>query len=360
MEINTKKRTAALVAACGLLGVAGTGAALAYLTDAEVTTNKFTVGDVSIEGVEPGWPGNDTTTPKDIVPNEEVEKNPYIQNTGVSDAVVFITVDSPIENITLIKDDGTVETSTAEGFANLAPDATGSAKGLREIFWFKDAADGKSVHGNKFDSTWQRLTTKEMYVKIDGATGAESSVSNSADALKAAYASVHPTDAAPTGKLVKRYVFGYKTVLQGSSANDGTPSQAQHTNKLFDKVQLKNMLENEIDENAEDVVIRYYAIQGSNVIEAGVDLTGAINEANLGKIYDIFVRQNSTNDAVDGLHLENLRNGDDTATTSNGASGTRDAHANRWGYEHPNMNENNDPADNSNQIVDPTYPNPDN
>ena len=105
MEKNTKKRTAALIAACGLLGAAGTGAALAYLTDGETATNTFVVGDVSIEGIEPNWPGNDSDDPKDIVPNEELPKDPQIDNKGVNDAIVFMTVDSPMENVTIINDD---------------------------------------------------------------------------------------------------------------------------------------------------------------------------------------------------------------------------------------------------------------
>jgi predicted ribosomally synthesized peptide with SipW-like signal peptide len=312
MNKSTKTKTAALVAACGLLGAAGTGAALAYLTDGETTTNTFTVGDVSIEALEPGWPGNDARVTKDIVPNQELPKNPLVDNKGVNDAIVFMTVDSPMESITVIKNDGTVET----------------AKSVNEIFWYKDEGDGQAVHQNHFDTdNWQELTAKEMYVKV-AANGTETAVS--AANLQDAYDNLGATD-----KLVKRYVFGYKTKIEGSSPNDGSAQNETNkkTSNLFDKVQLKNMLENEIDETPQEIIIRTFAIQASEVLEGttgSVDLTDTLSEANLGKIYDVYVRQNSTGDDASGLKIEGLRNVDSITGTTNGASGSTDEHVNRW------------------------------
>ena len=133
------KRCGTMAAAAALMfgGVAGT---LAYLTDSEETVNNFTVGDVTIESLEPNWPGNDDPEPEDLVPNEEIAKDPMIDNKGVNDAVVFMTVDSPIENVTVIADNGEIA----------------EAKGLHEIFWFKDSDDNASTHANKFDSKWTR------------------------------------------------------------------------------------------------------------------------------------------------------------------------------------------------------------
>lgn len=308
MEKNTKKRTAALIAACGLLGAAGTGAALAYLTDGEKAVNTFTVGDVSIEGLEPNWPGNDSDDPKDIVPNEELPKDPQVDNKGVNDAIVFMTVDSPMEEVTIINDDGTVQT----------------AKGVNELFWFKDAEDGASKHENNFDAGWMRLPAKEMFVKI-AADGTETKVEE-AD-LATAYAGLGADDV-----LVKRYVFGYKQPIQGSTTHDGSAQTSANkvTTPLFDKIQLKNVLENEIDEATENVIVRSYAIQASNILEEGTDISAQLTDANLGKIYDIYVRQNSAEDDASGLKVEGLRNVDSIEETNNGASGTKDQHVNRW------------------------------
>ena len=305
-RFSKNKVTIAALAAVTVLGSAS--AALAYLTDSETADNTFTMGDVTIESLEPNWPGNDSDSVKDVVPNKEIAKDPMVDNKGVNDAIVFITVDSPMEKLTVIADNGTVAT----------------AKSINELFWFKDAEDTVSTHANNFDSGWQELTSKEMYVKI-AADGTETKVA-AAD-LETTYDSLAATDV-----LVKRYVFGYKQPIQGSTTHDG--SAQTETNKkttpLFDKVQLKNVLENEVDKAAEKVVVRSFAIQASQILENNADIGATLDETNLGKIYDIFVRQNSTNDDVSGLKIEGLRNADSVTPTQDGADGTTTAHKNRW------------------------------
>jgi predicted ribosomally synthesized peptide with SipW-like signal peptide len=310
-----RTKTAALVAACGLLGVVGTGAALAYLTDGETTTNTFTVGDVSIEALETGWPGNDSNVTKDLVPNKELPKNPKVVNRGINDAIVFMTVDSPMENITVISDNGTVVTP----------------KSVNELFWFKDADDAASTHANHFDTDsatgkWMELTAKEMWVRINNNTKAETQVS--ADNISTIYGQLQPYET-----LVKRYVFAYKTPIQGSSTHDGSPQTSDNleTSPLFDKIQLKNIIEGEIDEEAtQKVVVRTYAIQSTEILESSADLTDSLDAATLGKIYDIYIRQNSTGNNASGLQVTGLRDVDSITGTSNGSSGTTDSHTNRW------------------------------
>ena len=293
MTKKFSKNTLTIMLIGCLVLVGGIGSILAYLTDAESTTNSFTIGSVKIETLEPDWPGNDSDDPKDLVPNEEVSKNPLVDNKGANDAIIFMTVDSPMAEITVVGDNGAVVTP----------------KGLNELFWFKDAEDGVSAHANNFDSNWEELTTKEMYVLI-AADGTETKVDDLSSVT------------VPEGsKLVKRYVFGYKEAIQGS-ASDGSAQTAENkkTTSLFDKVQLKNVIEGEVDGNATAVVIRTYAIQSSMILENGVDLTETLNAANLGKIYDIFVVQNSTNNDASGLQVEGMRDGDDVEND----------HTNRW------------------------------
>lgn len=320
--MNSKNKIA--VGGLALLMAAGSvGGVIAYLTDAEVATNKFTIGDVSIEGLEPNWPGNDDPTPKDIVPNEEVAKDPQMDNKGTNDAIVFMTVDSPLAKITVINDDGTVA----------------EEKGVKEVFWFKNAEDAKSTHANNFDAGWQELAAKEMFVKI-AADGTETKVEEAQ--LASTYDSLAATD-----KLVKRYVFGYKQAIQGSSANDGDAQTATNkkTTPLFGKIQLKNTLEGEIDEAGEEITVRYFAIQEANILENSTDLGATLNEANLAKIYDIFVAQNSANDDKTGLKVEGMRDADSVEATQNGASGTTDAHVNRWDATAPGVDDPANPAD---------------
>lgn len=311
---NRKKKLILSGLAVTMAAGATTGAALAYLTDGEKAENTFTIGDVSIEGIEPNYPGNDSDDVQDIVPNKEVNKDPQIDNDGVNDAIVFMTVDSPMSFVTVVKDDGTIQTP----------------KSMNEIFWFKDSEDPQSTHENNFDENWQELSAKEMYVKV-AADGTETKlVETSQEALKATYDALQPGES-----LVKRYVFGYKTAIQGSSEHDGTPQTPENklTSALFDKVQLKNVIENEIDEAVEKIVVKSYAIQASNILENSVDLGTNLNETNLGKIYDIFVRQNSEGNDASGTKLNDMRDVDLLTPTENGASGTTDPHKNRFGTD---------------------------
>ena len=311
---DRKKKLVLSGLAMTMVAGATTGAALAYLTDGETAENTFTIGDVSIEGIEPNYPGNDSDDVQDIVPNKEVNKDPQIDNDGVNDAIVFMTVDSPMSFVTVVKDDGTIQTP----------------KSMNEIFWFKDSEDPQSTHENNFDENWQELSAKEMYIKI-AADGTETKlIETSQEALKATYDALQPGES-----LVKRYVFGYKTAIQGSSEHDGTPQTPENklTSALFDKVQLKNVIENEIDEAVEKIVVKSYAIQASNILENSVDLGTNLNETNLGKIYDIFVRQNSEGNDASGTKLNEARDVDLLTPTENGASGTTDPHKNRFGTD---------------------------
>lgn len=305
-----QKRNKLIISAIagGTIVAAGAGGALAYFTDNEKTINTFTIGDVSIEGIEPHYPGDDSDEVKDIVPNKEVLKDPIVSNNGINDAIVFMTVDSPLERVTVVNDDG----STAE------------EKGINEIFWYKQSTDEMSAHENNFSWAWKRLPDKEMFVKIS-ADGSEFEVQE--EDLEAAYDLLEDGES-----LVKRYVFGYRDPIQGSSETDGTPQTGfnMSTTSLFGKVQLKNVIENEIDEAVEKIIIRSYAIQSDKILENDVDLTEELSDENLGKIYDIFIRQNSIEDDNSGLKVEGLRDADSIEETSNGASGTTDPHKNRF------------------------------
>jgi predicted ribosomally synthesized peptide with SipW-like signal peptide len=335
-----------------LLLVAGTvGGSLAYLTDSEKAVNTFTVGNVAAEAFEPTYPGNDSPEVKNLVPNEEVAKDPMLVNTGTTDAIIFAVVDSPMEMITVTTDSGAIDTSINNG-----------QKAANDLFWFKDVAQGASVHQNTFDSNWTELTAKEMYVVITTANdGTETEESIQLSQIPAKLAEIHPAGGPRQNvRVVKRYVFGYNTKVQGSDTTDGTaqvPGTGMNeasgtvndrTTKLFDKVQLKNVLPGEIDGTTEPVVVRTYAIQAAKILENGTDITETLNATNLGKIYDVFVGQNSTNNDTTGLKVIGMRDIDDVSKTTDGASGEETQHVNRWntttdvsgGTDHPNVNPN--------------------
>lgn len=230
-------------AACAMVGAMAIGGTMAYLTDNEGATNTFTVGKVQVDLEEPGW---DPEEGKDIVPNEEVAKNPQVENTGVNDALIFVTVDVPVKNVTLVAADGTKGT-----------------KEPTELFWFKQTADAQNSFADNFNSNWVRLTDKETEGTTDGST--------------------------------TKYVFAYNAkVAKGAT-----------TSPLFDKVQLKNIIENEVTPGeAQNIVVKTYAIQADNIV--GVDLT-KLDAVSLGSVYDIYFNQNGENVTVKDAATSNDR-----------------------------------------------------
>ena len=431
MANSKKKRVASTVAASALVAALGLGGTLAYLTDAETVTNTFTIGDVKIELLEPNYPGNDDEDKvEDLVPNEELPKDPKVANVGVNDTVIFMTVDSPLEYVTLVNDDGTpvrdYQLTTTEKFTD-ANGATTSASivnkyplaQVQEIFWFKDAEDAASTHANNFDSNWTELPAKEMYLVIDRhgnetvvamsdnshdkaiddsnydlnddwadannrkhnmiltqhgidlATSQGNSTSDKAynkitdrqAALQAIYQNL-PSDS----KLVRRYVFAYNTDIQGSTMNDdddvrssaklGDAASERETTTLFEKIQLKNFIENEIDKCNEDIVIRAYAIQSDEILEQSADLGDDLtNVTNLNHIYEIFVNQNSGKNGNGSIQVINLRDADFLGLDREGEvtrqpDGTFNdpivSHVNRWNTDSDVIDEAGDKGDDAN------------
>jgi len=213
------------------------GGTFAYLTDNEGAVNTFTVGKVQVDLTEPGFPGNDSDTVKDLVPNEEVAKDPKVTNTGVNAALVFMTVEVPVRDVTLAASDGTK-----------------GEKGPTELFWFKREDDTQGTFANNFNTdSWLQLTDKETHGTTDNST--------------------------------TTYVFAHKTAVLA----DG------ETAPLFDKIQLKNILENQVTPGtAQDVKVKTYAIQASEILEGDADLSDSLTAESLNKIYDIYLKQSGS------------------------------------------------------------------
>lgn len=245
MKKNNKKM-AVTAAACALVGALAMGGTMAYLTDIDQETNTFTVGKVEVDLEEPDYPGNESEDVEDLVPNQEVTKNPQISNTGINEALVFMTVTVPVKEVTVA-----------------AANGTKGEKEATDLFWFKDEKDSLASAANHWDSTWFQLTDKEYFTSASG---------EEADTLEEAAGGSHT------------YVFAYNQAI----------ANGEKTSALFDKVQLKNIIENEVTAGeAQNIVVKAYAIQAAEILESGnTDLAETVDETNMGKIYDIYLRQN--------------------------------------------------------------------
>jgi len=254
------------------LGIIGVGAAgsLAYLTDAEQHVNKVTVGDVKMDLTEENWHENDA---KDAVPNEVIAKDPMIINSGVNDEIVFMTVEVPLKNVSKVKADGSGD--GADGAFD---------KKLQEIFYFQKSADaGKQA--NSFN------------LAADGADG---------------WRLIGGTTTAGVVSGDKAvYTFAYNRKLEGSTAYDGSTQTAENkqTSKLFDKVQMKNVLETELTKGeTENIVVTAYAIQASDIVKNDnapetFNANERISDTDLGLIWNIVGKQGTHGDGNTGTAI---------------------------------------------------------
>ena len=220
---KSKKQLLRTLMACGLVVSVAAGGTVAYLTDAETATNTFTVGKVKIDLEEPGYPGNNSDDVKNIIPNQEIVKDPQIENTGNNDALVFLRVEVPQETFTELDADNNV-----------------GEKNLQDLFKLKNVSD-----------QWELLRTET-------ATGAD-------------------------GKTKTSYVYGYKKTLTKGSTTD----------KLFQKVQMKNSIEKDLEGNVEDVIVTACAIQATDIPDINLtpDSDGNLSKDVLDQVYTIFMNQ---------------------------------------------------------------------
>ena len=227
--MKKRKIVTGLLASALIVGtVGGTGATLAYLTDtSETTQNKFTVGKIDIDTVDEYTPPEN-----EVVPNEQVEKTVSVKNTGTNDAVVFIELTVPVENVTLVANDGTKGT-----------------KAYQDIVYFEQSSDGVTVQQNNFSSSWELLDDK-----MD------------------------------TTSKTHTYIFGYKTTL----------SESTTAANLFEKFQVKNVMENEISsETVQNINVKTYAIQADNIVGANgaIDTSETLTKDVLTEIYNRLMKQ---------------------------------------------------------------------
>ena len=99
MNSNSKKTLVVTSALCALLAVGGT---VAYFTDRDDAVNKIDIGQVKIDLTEPEWDAspddNGDTIPddaEDVVPTQEITKDPMVTNKGVNDAYIYVSVSFP-------------------------------------------------------------------------------------------------------------------------------------------------------------------------------------------------------------------------------------------------------------------------
>ena len=257
---NSRKRLViAGVAAAVLCGVALTiGGINAYLTDTESVTNTFSIGEVTVDTMEPNYPGNGTDATEDLLPLEEVPKDPCIKNTGKNRIVVFEQVDIPMAEIITADENG-----TRFPLSNV------------EIFGFR-TTDGTY---NSSHAEWVEI--HEIYLDEN-----EEEV------------------AAEIATTVRR-IYGYSTVLE----------EDEITTPVFDVVRLANIVEGQVDNSVQSIVVTTYAIQADNI--AGITSDNWEEIMGSEKLLEIFDTYMSQSAGIDPSDADNSNNQTLKGTTLN-------------------------------------------
>ena len=248
-----KKLITTAVLCCGLLaaGVALTvGGIRAYLTSIDRAVNTFTIGEVTIDTLEPNYPGNGSDEVKDMVPGKEVKKDPQIKNTGKNRIIAFIRFDIPMKDVITAQEDG-----------------TRNPKANTELFEYRTLdRDYNSVH----DEKWVLLDTS--YLDNDGKTVTQE-----------------------TADKVSR-LYGYKTVVE----------ENETTLPIFDVVKLTNIIEGMADNSVQNIVITSYAIQADNIADVtSPDWNDEMDQAKLSEIFEVYMKQSGDIEPSDADNSNN-------------------------------------------------------
>lgn len=219
-----------LIFTAAVVSVALVYTSIAYMIKQTELTNRFTKRDFDIDLLEPQYDLLPEESRNNLVPNDTVAKDPKVKNTKDTDAFVFLKVTVPVAEITEYNP------------YNINDHPT---KHDDEVFYLKTTGTSLYVMNNVFNDTaadandngyWVRLQEREEGTDFSGET--------------------------------RTYVFGYSVYL--------TPEEESET--LFDFVQLKNILQYELDPD-DDIHIQVdaYGIQADYL--EGINKNNGNNKA---------------------------------------------------------------------------------
>ena len=266
MKVNKKIVTITLCAAAAI-ALIGLGLTVGYLTDFETKENIVTIGDVDLEISEGSFEPSQT-----IPEGKKITKAPQIKNTGTKDEYVFFKVAVPKRSVTLLYE---------SDVAGPSPHKEGEKVGEQsenEIYKMLASTppDTSEVSVNN------DYSNKFVFQYHNG-------VATSGSERKGWVLLSRPTSKIIDSKNYSIYVFGYNQKL---IAGDNTATNTTVT--LFDQVQLKSFIDEEISGNlrATEVDVTAYGIQADEL-----DLDGLgdfLTEVQLKTIWDIIGRKDVT------------------------------------------------------------------
>ena len=263
-----KKRPIIIIAAVAALSVSVlllSRNTVAYLMDTEAADNVVQIGQVKVSLDEGSF---DPTSSAPIVEiGRIVNKSPKLKNTGKNDEYVFLQVDVPKENVTLLYEDTVTTGANQHKEGEKIPPGT-----QQDVEIFKLIATG----ANNANLTF----TPADSTRVIGYNVGNASTNGW----------VHLSSV--TSDNSNTYIFGYNMKLKVNA----------ETKTLFDKVQLKSFIDGEVADNTttsknETVKVTAYAIQADDLNLTGVDGTDGeyLDATDLGNIWKIVNNKNIGN-----------------------------------------------------------------
>ena len=243
-----KKRIIPVVAAAILIAAASALIFMltnSYLIDKEAADNIITIGNIKAE-IEEGSFNESSTYPLDA--GTVVDKSPSVKNTGVNDEYVFLKVTVPKKEVTFLQEDG-VNKGKKDGVKRKA-----------ELFKMLTDSDGTAISGTDISFSYHANASDKagwLLIKRD-TSGADSDT----------------------------FIFGYNKKLKAGSDGSG-----ESTVTLFDKVQLKSFIDEELTGNEAGLTVdvKCAALQADNLEITGLSdsYDGYLTEPQIRDIYSI-------------------------------------------------------------------------
>ena len=290
MKFNMRSKRFKTAAIGGALAAAlAVGGTFAYFTDGDTAANEFSIGSgILIDLQEPSFDeeSGPPNGPKDIIPNQEIAKDPQVANEGSRDAYVFLAIDVPVME---------VETAAADG--------TVAAKSLKQLFEYDVDTDN-----------WTLVTS--------GITGGSSVGSGASDQVKITNAKgsygVYTAPGTANGGVGNiKYLYAYtggsssamkKLQPKNLTDSDGTKTvlnpEDYTTPQLFPAVRFINLTENDDAAGATilegkdlSMPVTAYAIQADFIDSANgdnvTDGTNAENDSAPATVWGVIQKQNA-------------------------------------------------------------------
>ena len=244
-NVKSKSKSAVILMSAFLVAALFINLTLSYLVKNKNRDNVFALGNVRLLLSEENFPQDEND--RILAPKGIIQKDPKITNIGSTDDYVFLKVIVPLCNVRIVDE-------TTNKIVN-------NEKAYMEIFNFISN-----------DTSSQTVSASGFTHNNIGSFGYNSKwilIDSSED----------------TANYTHTYLFGYSSLLTADISNSTTP--------LFDKMQLRNILEGDLPSDATQTVrIEAYGIQAEELLNnITVSNTENVTKSELTAIFDLYKNQ---------------------------------------------------------------------